>query len=139
MREQGCRLGRRRRRLLFPSLAFCVGALVGFCIQWIGQRNCALFDEDVVEHLHEDGEVLALIVSGKDDGVLVLGFGTHFVESSGQLPVLEEPSEDSRELQRVSQLVSPRLLRCEFVARVRAWQGCIMRVGVRSNHFPKCP
>jgi hypothetical protein len=114
--ERGCRRGKRRRRLLFPSPAFCVGALVGFCIQWVGQGNCALFGEDVVEHLHEDGEVLALIVGGEDDGVLVLGFGTHFVEGSGQLPVLEEPGEDSRELQRVSQIVSRRLLRCEFVA-----------------------
>ena len=89
---------------------------MGFCIQWVGQGNCALFGEDVVEHLHEDGEVLALIVGGEDDRVLVLGFGTHFVEGSGQLPVLEEPDEDSRELQRVSQIVSRRLLRCEFVA-----------------------
>ena len=53
---------------------------MGFSIQWIGQGNFALFGEDVVEHLHEDGEVLSLIVGGEDDGVLVLGFGAHFVE-----------------------------------------------------------
>ena len=36
-----------------------------------------LFGEDIVEHLHNDGQVLALIVGGEDDGVFVLGVRTH--------------------------------------------------------------
>ena len=45
---------------------------MGSCIHWVGQGNCALFGEDVVKHLYKDREILAFIIGGEDDGVLVL-------------------------------------------------------------------
>lgn len=91
--------------------------------------------------MHKDRKILALIVGGEDDGVLVFGLGTHFAEGSGKWPVLEEPSKDSRELQRVvanSAAASASICIRGLSWELWAWQGCIMRVGVRSNHSPKC-
>lgn len=49
-------------------------------LHWVERGSRALFREDVVQHLHEDGEVLALIVGREDDRVFVLRFGTHLAK-----------------------------------------------------------
>lgn len=61
-----------------------MGMLRSRPLEW----QCLLFHEDIVEHLHDDREVLALIVGREYDGVLVLGVGTHLAGRWLRWPVL---------------------------------------------------
>lgn len=45
----------------------------------MGTKLGALFAKDLVEHLHQDREILALIVGWEDDRVFVLLSGRHNV------------------------------------------------------------